>query len=158
MANVVRTLPTPLSLADFDVGVTLGTGSFGRVRFSTHKVRDSFSSASFFIARRDFIPTPHPRYIFSTDDRFVLGYQNAEEGGSDQTAAGKILEIFLPHFSRVLFRRSRILGPRSTFLAILFLHFENASSRLILHPFSCIASVLKLIPVLFCFFPFPLFS
>jgi hypothetical protein len=34
----VRTLPTPISLADFDVGVTLGTGSFGRVRFATHKV------------------------------------------------------------------------------------------------------------------------
>jgi len=34
----VRKLPTPLSLDDFDVGVTLGTGSFGRVRFATHKV------------------------------------------------------------------------------------------------------------------------
>ena len=41
--------PTPLpvatfpqisakSLDEFDVGVTLGTGSFGRVRFATHKV------------------------------------------------------------------------------------------------------------------------
>jgi hypothetical protein len=38
MASAVRTLPTPLSLDDFDVGVTLGTGSFGRVRFATHKV------------------------------------------------------------------------------------------------------------------------
>jgi hypothetical protein len=36
----VRTLPTPLTLDDFDVGVTLGTGSFGRVRFATHKVND----------------------------------------------------------------------------------------------------------------------
>jgi hypothetical protein len=35
----VRTLPTPLTLDDFDVGVTLGTGSFGRVRFATHRVR-----------------------------------------------------------------------------------------------------------------------
>ena len=34
----VRTLPTPLSLTDFELGVTLGTGSFGRVRFVTHKV------------------------------------------------------------------------------------------------------------------------
>ena len=34
----VRTLPTPLGLTDFDLGVTLGTGSFGRVRFVTHKV------------------------------------------------------------------------------------------------------------------------
>ena len=34
----IRTLPTPLALTDFDVGVTLGTGSFGRVRFSTHRV------------------------------------------------------------------------------------------------------------------------
>jgi serine/threonine protein kinase len=38
----VRTLPTPLSLDDFDVGVTLGTGSFGRVRFCTHKTTGSF--------------------------------------------------------------------------------------------------------------------
>lgn len=38
MTTAVRTLPTPISLNDFDVGVTLGTGSFGRVRFSTHKV------------------------------------------------------------------------------------------------------------------------
>ena len=34
----VRTLPTPLGLADFEIGVTLGTGSFGRVRIVTHKV------------------------------------------------------------------------------------------------------------------------
>lgn len=34
----VRTLPTPLGMTDFDLGVTLGTGSFGRVRFVTHKV------------------------------------------------------------------------------------------------------------------------
>jgi len=31
-------LPENLSLEDFELGVTLGTGSFGRVRFSTHKV------------------------------------------------------------------------------------------------------------------------
>ena len=37
----VRKLPTPLSLDDFDVGVTLGTGSFGRVRFATHKVNNN---------------------------------------------------------------------------------------------------------------------
>ncbi len=35
----VRTLPSPLGLSDFELGVTLGTGSFGRVRFVTHKVR-----------------------------------------------------------------------------------------------------------------------
>lgn len=34
----IRTLPTPLALDHFDLGVTLGTGSFGRVRFVTHKV------------------------------------------------------------------------------------------------------------------------
>ena len=33
----VRTLPTPLSLDDFELGVTLGTGSFGRVRIIKHK-------------------------------------------------------------------------------------------------------------------------
>ena len=41
----VRTLPTPLGLGDFEIGVTLGTGSFGRVRIVTHKVHlyaDSF--------------------------------------------------------------------------------------------------------------------
>jgi|TARA_B100000482_G_scaffold120017_1_gene86747 protein kinase A/protein kinase X len=29
---------TAKSTDDFEVGVTLGTGSFGRVRFATHKV------------------------------------------------------------------------------------------------------------------------
>ena len=38
MSDAVRTLPSPLNLTDFDIGVTLGTGSFGRVRFVTHKV------------------------------------------------------------------------------------------------------------------------
>jgi hypothetical protein len=28
----------PLDGSQFDMGVTLGTGSFGRVRFATHKV------------------------------------------------------------------------------------------------------------------------
>ena len=36
-AAAVRTLPTPLALSHFDIGVTLGTGSFGRVRIVTHK-------------------------------------------------------------------------------------------------------------------------
>ena len=31
-------LGSNLGLDSFDVGVTLGTGSFGRVRFGTHKV------------------------------------------------------------------------------------------------------------------------
>uniref|UniRef100_A0A6S9HA20 cAMP-dependent protein kinase n=1 Tax=Heterosigma akashiwo TaxID=2829 RepID=A0A6S9HA20_HETAK len=35
-------LPQPLSLDDFDLGVTLGTGSFGRVRFITHKATGSY--------------------------------------------------------------------------------------------------------------------
>ena len=30
-------LPEPLTLKQFTLGVTLGTGSFGRVRFATHK-------------------------------------------------------------------------------------------------------------------------
>ena len=42
MAQPVRTLPTPLCLDDFEVGVTLGTGSFGRVRFATHKATGTF--------------------------------------------------------------------------------------------------------------------
>lgn len=32
----------PLTLDDFDLGVTLGTGSFGRVRFATHKKTNSY--------------------------------------------------------------------------------------------------------------------
>uniref|UniRef100_A0A7S2FJL0 cAMP-dependent protein kinase n=1 Tax=Florenciella parvula TaxID=236787 RepID=A0A7S2FJL0_9STRA len=31
----------PLDLASFNVGVTLGTGSFGRVKFATHKIKGS---------------------------------------------------------------------------------------------------------------------
>ena len=46
MSQQIRTLPTPLSLDDFDVGVTLGTGSFGRVRFATHKVMVILHSTS----------------------------------------------------------------------------------------------------------------
>eukprot|EP00606_Chrysophyceae_sp_TOSAG23-5_P001411 GSChrysophyteH2.ASY1.ANO1.194.1 assembled CDS len=41
-SNEVRTLPSPLGLSDFELGVTLGTGSFGRVRFVTHKATGSF--------------------------------------------------------------------------------------------------------------------
>ncbi len=36
--NLVRTLPTPITIESFDFGVTLGTGSFGRVKFAVHKV------------------------------------------------------------------------------------------------------------------------
>lgn len=32
-------LATPITMEHFDMGVTLGTGSFGRVRFATHKVK-----------------------------------------------------------------------------------------------------------------------
>ena len=42
MSNIVRSLPTPLCLDDFEVGVTLGTGSFGRVRFATHRTTGTF--------------------------------------------------------------------------------------------------------------------
>ena len=41
-SNIVRSLPTPLCLDDFEVGVTLGTGSFGRVRFATHRTTGTF--------------------------------------------------------------------------------------------------------------------
>lgn len=34
-------LPSPLKLADFEQGVTLGTGSFGRVTFVTHKATNT---------------------------------------------------------------------------------------------------------------------
>lgn len=35
--EAIRTLPLPIDLTHFALGVTLGTGSFGRVRFATHK-------------------------------------------------------------------------------------------------------------------------
>lgn len=35
-------LPGPIDISHFDFGVTLGTGSFGRVRFATHKVTGTF--------------------------------------------------------------------------------------------------------------------
>jgi hypothetical protein len=35
----VERLPQPITLDQFELGVTLGTGSFGRVRFVVHKVR-----------------------------------------------------------------------------------------------------------------------
>jgi hypothetical protein len=34
----IERLPSPLTLDQFDMGITLGTGSFGRVRFAIHKV------------------------------------------------------------------------------------------------------------------------
>ena len=34
-----RTLPSPLTIDDFELGVTLGIGSFGRIRFCSHKVK-----------------------------------------------------------------------------------------------------------------------
>uniref|UniRef100_K3WI19 Protein kinase domain-containing protein n=1 Tax=Globisporangium ultimum (strain ATCC 200006 / CBS 805.95 / DAOM BR144) TaxID=431595 RepID=K3WI19_GLOUD len=32
----------PLDASQFDMGVTLGTGSFGRVRFATHKATTTY--------------------------------------------------------------------------------------------------------------------
>ena len=37
----VPKLDESTTLADFTVGVTLGTGSFGRVRLATHKAQNS---------------------------------------------------------------------------------------------------------------------
>ena len=67
MADAVRTLPTPITLADFDVGVTLGTGSFGRVRFSTHKVSSFFPRSIQRMCRYTY------RQCF-TGNEIVLGY------------------------------------------------------------------------------------
>lgn len=72
----VRTLPTPLSLSDFDVGVTLGTGSFGRVRFSTHKVCIHFLVKLQFSNSTNF-----------SDDWIVLGNKNVEKSRSDKITA-----------------------------------------------------------------------
>jgi hypothetical protein len=37
--TLIRTFSTPIKLSDFELGVTLGTGSFGRVKFAVHKVK-----------------------------------------------------------------------------------------------------------------------
>lgn len=37
----IRQLPTPIDLSHFTCGVTLGTGSFGRVRFAKHNATDT---------------------------------------------------------------------------------------------------------------------
>jgi len=63
MTTEVRKLPTPLSLDDFDVGVTLGTGSFGRVRFATHKVYHNIITSNSIII-----------IIIIIDNRLFLGY------------------------------------------------------------------------------------
>ncbi|KAF0715220.1 Aste57867_3504 [Aphanomyces stellatus] len=42
IARPSNKLPGPLDITHFDFGVTLGTGSFGRVRFATHKATGSF--------------------------------------------------------------------------------------------------------------------
>lgn len=36
--KISNKLAAPLDATQFEMGVTLGTGSFGRVRFATHKV------------------------------------------------------------------------------------------------------------------------
>jgi len=41
LSTPIRTLPQPIDLSHFTIGVTLGTGSFGRVRFATHKATGS---------------------------------------------------------------------------------------------------------------------
>lgn len=40
--DATNKLPGPLSIEKFDFGVTLGTGSFGRVRFATHKETNTY--------------------------------------------------------------------------------------------------------------------
>ena len=65
MTTEVRKLPTPLSLDDFDVGVTLGTGSFGRVRFATHKVYNNIINININI---------NIIIIIIIDNRLFLGY------------------------------------------------------------------------------------
>lgn len=37
-SSSVRSLGDNICLGDFDLGVTLGTGSFGRVKFAMHRV------------------------------------------------------------------------------------------------------------------------
>ncbi len=63
MSDAVRTLPTPINLSDFDVGVTLGTGSFGRVRFATHKVAE-YAICQQLILRIYFPTTISDQYYF----------------------------------------------------------------------------------------------
>jgi len=98
MSNVVRTLPTPLALDDFELGVTLGTGSFGRVRFCTHKVHKTvmfypkysilhYPLFTFFLLLFFFFPFFSSETLYSGDGIF-LGHENAEESRSHQASAG----------------------------------------------------------------------
>jgi hypothetical protein len=89
-------LATPIELPHFDQGVTLGTGSFGRVRFVTHKVPNSQNLPCLlallslcFFCRSSFLPFPSPVMLSCSchaiflpfpDNRIALGYQNVEKG------------------------------------------------------------------------------
>eukprot|EP00968_Pinguiococcus_pyrenoidosus_P019102 scaffold2012_cov228-Pinguiococcus_pyrenoidosus.AAC.9 len=64
-------LPGPMTLEHFDLGVTLGTGSFGRVRLATHKVRSPAGLQGGAIGNGDH-----------------LGDQDAQKGRGHQAAAG----------------------------------------------------------------------
>ena len=75
-----RTLPTPLSLEDFDLGVTLGTGSFGRVRFVTHKVSNAPCLAVIVVRAYHLTtsPLPHPHFPhFYLGNGILLGSEDA---------------------------------------------------------------------------------
>ncbi len=80
----VRTLPSPLSLEDFELGVTLGTGSFGRVRFCTHKV----TSIIYAVEHGDLVNATDLFFVF-LEYGFILGVKNVKEVRSHQAPAGR---------------------------------------------------------------------
>ena len=94
----IERLPSPLTLEQFDMGITLGTGSFGRVRFAVHKVRRAQLGGLVFFFSLFFSRPPHyfpPRvrvlpvilpslhawraHVW-TAYSWHLGHQDAEEG------------------------------------------------------------------------------
>ena len=110
MGEEVRTLPSPLGLSDFELGVTLGTGSFGRVRFVTHKVRtagcvDVCAKLLCLTVHRNAITAnrrnirarhfsnifPHSTSLHTHTTQvygFILGSENAQESRGYSPAAG----------------------------------------------------------------------
>ena len=97
MSTVVRTLPTPLSLSDFDVGVTLGTGSFGRVRFSTHRVSYIVSIIYCFNKYNSIMILITILYIGYW---FLLGSKNVKESGSYKITTGMFNLTLIPLYCK----------------------------------------------------------
>lgn len=112
----IERLPQPITLDQFELGVTLGTGSFGRVRFVVHKVR--LHSLKAMLLADLCCPTANPRY---------LGTEDAEKGRSSPTAAGiSMLDTILCILSR---------QPPTSLLQVEHIMSEKSILSVLDHPF-----------------------